>query len=82
MGKMATNLKGKDKSSDQQNGELEPESAALKRKREYKKTQPAYKRRRVRGGGSVGASDAQPRKDKSVAASSEDLFSNGTGSSL
>lgn len=58
MGKISHNLQKKLKNSSGTGSNNEPvESAALKRKAEWKKNQaPSYKRRRVRGGGNVGSS--------------------------
>lgn len=41
-----------------------PESAALKRKNEYKRGQPSYKRRRVRGGASTPDASTGSRSKK------------------
>lgn len=66
LGKMTRNLAGLGTNNKfKANGSVPPaESAALKRKTEYKRGQPSYKRRRVRGGASTPDASTGSRSKK------------------
>ena len=73
LGRMTRNLKPNRNGTQGANGSApEPENAALKRKREYKKGQPSYKRRRVRGGGVV--SNSSRARNNGVGAGDSELL--------
>jgi hypothetical protein len=65
-GKMAKNLKSSPRGKEIPNG-LQEESAQLRRKREYQKTQPPNKRRRLRGGASAPADTRSSAKGQNDA---------------
>lgn len=65
IGKMSRHMKSGSKGSHASSNAEDQESAALKRKREWRKTQaPSYKRRRVRGGGSTGSNGSRTGEDE------------------